>query len=437
MVILTGTGRAWWLRIWTRQGDIATPNSLHGHTYAISIHQTALSAASDPETAERKSDLALYLGIYIAISAATAIMGTLRYWWNYVISIKASRVLFAKILSTIIRMPLRWVDTVPVGRILNRFTADFNMIDTRLSTDIAMVFSGLLSLIGIFVAALFVSPLVILLAVVLCSAAVIIARMYVNAARSTKRLESASKSPVFETFNAALAGLSTIRGFQKTQIYFDRMCANLDRWNTTAIHIFLFGRWQALRISLISMVFEVTVSIFIVLSPNIDAALAGFTLSFALDFSTAILFAIRAYTALELDMNCTERVIEYSELKTETQEGETPPAAWPTSGNIDVNNLVVSYAEGLDPVLKDVSFSVRDNERIGVVGRTGAGKSSLTLALFRFLEPRSGNVTIDGIDISKVKLHSLRSRLAIIPQVSTMTPSPIGTAAGTFAELIN
>jgi ABC-type multidrug transport system fused ATPase/permease subunit len=108
--------------------------------------------------------------------------------------------------------------------------------------------------------------------------------------------------------------------------------------------------------------------------------------------------------------------IQYTELTTEDLGGKSPPAAWPTEGRIEVNDLVVGYAPDLPPVLKGLTFSVESNERIGVVGRTGAGKSSLTLALFRFLEARSGTIHIDGLDISKIKLHDLRSRLAIIPQ---------------------
>jgi ABC-type multidrug transport system fused ATPase/permease subunit len=115
-------------------------------------------------------------------------------------------------------------------------------------------------------------------------------------------------------------------------------------------------------------------------------------------------------------MNAAERVVEYSELPTESLSGENAPAGWPYEGRVEVNDLVASYAADLPPVLKGLTFKVNQNERIGVVGRTGAGKSSLTLALFRFLEARSGSIHVDGVDISKIKLHDLRSRLAIIPQ---------------------
>jgi ABC-type multidrug transport system fused ATPase/permease subunit len=122
-------------------------------------------------------------------------------------------------------------------------------------------------------------------------------------------------------------------------------------------------------------------------------------------------------------MNAAERIIEYTELPTESLGGKSPSAAWPTEGRIEVEDLVVGYAPDLPPVLKGLTFSVNRKERVGVVGRTGAGKSSLTLALFRFLEARTGSIYIDGVDISEIKLHDLRSRLAIIPQVSRLTTS--------------
>ena len=163
-------------------------------------------------------------------------------------------------------------------------------------------------------------------------------------------------------------------------------------------------------------VFATITAALIVSITSIDAPLAGFALSFALGLSEGIQWTLRQYANLELDMNATERIVEYSNIAIESQEGKDAPAAWPTEGELEVNDLVVGYAADLPPVLKGLTFNVSRNQRVGVVGRTGAGKSSLTLALFRFLEARSGSIHIDGVDISKIKLYDLRSRLAIIPQ---------------------
>ncbi|CAM1504527.1 Fc.00g021180.m01.CDS01 [Cosmosporella sp. VM-42] len=411
-------GRAWWLRVWTGPQETAATVSIHeehGYASAFSLQQP-LHTTSGLNVSQTQHDLTYYLWVYIAISVATGLVGTMRFFWSFTLAMKASRALFNKILFTVLRTPLRWLDTVPIGRILNRFTSDFNTIDSRITIDYSMLFANVLGLIGVCVAAVFASTLVIPLAAVLLFVALIIGKKYMDGARPLKRLESNSKSPVFEIFNAALAGLPTIRGYHKTQVYIDRMYHNLDKWDMISTYMWLLNRWMGFRMSLLGTVFTTVVGMVIILSPSMDAALAGFTLSFALEFSMNVLWTIRHYANMELNMNCAERVVEYTELKTESQDGEKPPAAWPTSGSMEVDNLVVSYADDLPPVLKGISFNVNDNERVGVVGRTGAGKSSLTLALFRFLEARSGSVRIDGLDISKIDLHSLRSRLAIIPQ---------------------
>ena len=163
-------------------------------------------------------------------------------------------------------------------------------------------------------------------------------------------------------------------------------------------------------------VFAILVAAVIVFS-GIEPSLAGFALSFALQYSSAVTWTARNYANVELSMNAVERVDEYSNIPIEDQNSSVKtPAAWPAEGRLEVSNLVAGYAPELPPVLKGLSFVVEKNQRIGVVGRTGAGKSSLTLALFRFLEAREGSIHIDGIDISMVSLYELRSRLAIIPQ---------------------
>jgi ABC-type multidrug transport system fused ATPase/permease subunit len=419
-------GRGWWVRIWTggqgKQQQRMTTNILqeHGQAYGFALQQSTFHAQPGPFVAEANDDLAFYLSIYVALSIGAGLIGTLRFFWSFVLSIKGSRVLFSKILHTVVRTPLRWLDTVPVGRILNRLTSDFDVIDQRLTMDLGMFFWHILSLGGVCVAATLVSPYILPLAAVLIAVAGAIGKKYLDGARPLKRLESTSKSPVFELFNATLSGISTLRGFQKTGVYVERMYLALDIWDSVSLYMWNVNRWLGVRMALVGTVFTTAIGIVVIVSPQVDAAMAGFTLSFALDFSVNMLLAIRNYSSLELNMNAAERVIEYCKLETEPQDGQEPPAAWPTSGRVDVDNLVVGYAKDLPPVLKGLSFSVKDNERVGVIGRTGAGKSSLTLALFRFLEARSGTVTIDGLDISKLDLHALRSRLAIIPQVSAM-----------------
>lgn len=392
----------------------------HGYLYAVGIQQTSIHSVSGP-TLEGSHGLGFYLGIYLALSVISSLIGTFKFYYIYVGSVQASRRLFAKLNFTVLRTPLRWLDTVPMGRILNRFTADFHVVDSQLANSVSFGANSFLSLMGILAASLFVSPYIILMACVLLVIALYYALIYLDGARPVKRLESTAKSPVFEQFGSALTGVATIRGFDKSQVYVDRMFRKIDDWSTATWHLWLFNRWMGWRMGLVGSFFSSIVAILILVTPSIDAALAGFAFSFALEFSNSVMWTIRLYAAIELNMNAAERIIEYTELPTESLGGKSPSAAWPTEGRIEVEDLVVGYAPDLPPVLKGLTFSVNRKERVGVVGRTGAGKSSLTLALFRFLEARTGSIYIDGVDISEIKLHDLRSRLAIIPQVSHQT----------------
>jgi ABC-type multidrug transport system fused ATPase/permease subunit len=281
---------------------------------------------------------------------------------------------------------------------------------------------------------IFVSPYIILLSLVLFAICIYIAALYLYGAREVKRLESTAKSPVFEQFGSALTGVATIRAFSKTETYISRMFRKIDDHSTTFWHTWTFNRWMGLRMSLIGGLFATFVAVATILLPGIDAALAGFALSFALDYSQVVIWTIRHYTNLELNMNAAERIVEYTNLVTESLDGADPPAHWPSEGRLEFHDLDVGYAPDLPSVLKGLTFSVDRNERIGVVGRTGAGKSSLTLAIFRFLEAREGSIHIDGLDISKIKLQALRSRLAIIPQDPVLFSGTVRTNLDAFDE---
>ncbi|KAI1155817.1 P-loop containing nucleoside triphosphate hydrolase protein [Nemania diffusa] len=414
-------GRSWWLRIWTgiyEDEKTQLPADTQTYAYQYTLQQTAMVHITGPASMPVNPDrgIGFYLGVYIALSVVASFLSTIRWYYIFTGSIRASRELFARLNFIILRAPLRWLDTVPVGRILNRFTADFHSVDTHLAYAVAFAANAFLNLLGVVVAGLFVSPVIIFLAFLLLSISIMFANQYLHAARSVKRMESITKSPVFEQFGSALTGVLTIRSFSKSQTYIERMYRRLDDWTVTTWHLWLFNRWMGWRMSVVGSFFASFVTFFILLSPDMDSALAGFALSFALEFSGYIMWTIRHYANAELEMNAAERIVEYTELPTEDLTGVRPPAAWPTEGRVEVNDLVVSYADDLPPVLKGLNFSVNRNERVGVIGRTGAGKSSLTLALFRFIEAQSGSILIDGLDISKIRLHDLRSRLAIIPQ---------------------
>ncbi|KAL4802515.1 P-loop containing nucleoside triphosphate hydrolase protein [Aspergillus unguis] len=399
MVLLVG--RSWWVSLWTSSTD---------------------------------HNLVFYLSVYIGISALACLIGTLRCLALAIAFIESSRQLFDDMLSTVLRAPLRWLDTIPLGRILNRFTSDIYLLDWRLGYDIGNVTYKALELAGIMVAGITVSPILLVLALALLILCTRLCKVYLAGVREIKRLESTAKSPVLEKFGSSLSGLATIRAFNKSSAYISEMHALLTRHAQASWYLWLFNRWLGFWMALAGALFSTLTAALVIYMPGVSAALAGFAMSFALQYNYAVSMGLRFYANVEIDMNATERVLEYANIETERQDGYTPPASWPLKGRIEVDDLSVAYASDLPPVLDGVSFTVENNQRVGVVGRTGAGKSSLTLALFRFLEAQKGRISIDGLDISHVKLHELRSRLAIIPQDPVLFSGTVRSNLDPFGE---
>ena len=277
-------------------------------------------------------------------------------------SLRASKKLFEDLTYAVLRAPLRWLDTTPVGRTLNRFTADFVAIDSRLANDVGFFLYHILELVGIIIAGLFVSPFMLIFALLLLLLCGWVTGWYLSGAREVKRLESNAKSPIFEQFGSALAGIGTIRAFDKTDVYMERMFANIDTHARAFWFLWLCQRWLALRSNAIGAMFSILVAAVIAFY-DIEASLAGFALSFALQYSRAVLWATRCYANCELNFNAVERVAEYASLPIENQSASVKvSAAWPTEGRLQVLNLVAGYAADLPPVLKGLSFAVEKNQ---------------------------------------------------------------------------
>lgn len=351
-------GRSWFIGIWTRS------YKTESHSFFVQLlpYNYSPVRGSDYNIQTSNDNLSFYLGIYIGLSIVICIFGTLRYFFVYMGSLRASKKLFEDLTYAVLRAPLRWLDTTPVGRTLNRFTADFAAIDSRLGNDIGFLLYHILELVGIIIAGLFVSPIMLLFSLILLLLCGWVTGWYLSGAREVKRLQSNAKSPIFEQFGSALAGIGTIRAFDKTDVYIERMFAKIDTHARAYWFLWLCQRWLALRSNAIGAAFSILVAAVIAFY-GIEASLAGFALSFALQYSSAILWTTRCYANCELNFNAVERVAEYANLPIENQSASVKvPAAWPTEGRLQVSNLVAGYAADLPPVLKGLSFSVERNQ---------------------------------------------------------------------------
>ncbi|KAJ4178007.1 hypothetical protein NW755_013494 [Fusarium falciforme] len=341
-----------------------------------------------------------------------------RYFVLLKVNLNASRYLFDRMLEAVISVPLPWFDTVPIGRIINRFTADFQSIDSNLGKNLGSATSGVLQIFGIVLAATLALPVMFLPALALLAVSVAVCYRYLKAAREIKRLEAVARSPVLDLLLSVSEGLATIRGFGRVACYVDKMHQAVDRRTRALWHLSLFNAWLSFRLNMIGATFATLAALLIVRARNLDASVAGFALSFVLQFTAATDFALRRYASLELDMNALERVLEFTHVETEaeTETGGIVPATWPTQGLVQVCNITARYKPTGPDVLRNVSLTLQPGQRVGIVGRTGAGKSSLILALFRLLHLSAGSILVDGVDISTIHPRILRSRLAIVPQ---------------------
>ena len=250
-----------------------------------------------------------------------------------------------------------------------------------------------------------------------------IQRYYLRSSRELKRLDSVSRSPIYAHFQETLGGISTIRAYRQ-QNRFElenewRVDANLRAYFPSISA----NRWLAVRLEFIGAIVILAAAGFSIISVTNgngpSAGMVGLAMSYALQITTSLNWIVRQSVEVETNIVSVERVLEYARLPSEAPEiihRNRPPVSWPSRGEVEFRNYSTRYREGLDLVLKNINLDIKSHEKIGVVGRTGAGKSSLTLALFRIIEPDTGGINIDNVSSSSVGLLDLRRRLAIIPQ---------------------
>ena len=244
-----------------------------------------------------------------------------------------------------------------------------------------------------------------------------VSRGYIKARTTIKRAVAIPTADILEHFTTSVTGLPTIRAFGAVDNAIEQMHTHLDRLSTANRYFWIFNRWLGLQMSFAGILFSTGTGIILLSAKStVDTPLVGFALTFSMGFSRAIFQAVNNFAILESHMDATSSIIRYAELSTEDQGGDFAPENWPSKGEISIKNLDVTYSANLPLVLKNISFTIEAGKRLGVVGRTGAGKTSLTLTLLRLLEPQHGCIHIDGTDISTIKLKDLRSRIGFIPQ---------------------
>ncbi|KAI7849482.1 P-loop containing nucleoside triphosphate hydrolase protein, partial [Circinella umbellata] len=419
----------WWVKIWTQAANPTTVNTITTQTHqSFSSMSFYIPSSTDDnihafDNESNTRGVKFYLSVYVLITSLNVIVGTLRFLFIYLGGLQASRNFYEHLLHRVFRAPLRFFDTTPVGRILNRFSKDFETIDSSIPNDVMNFSITLLVIISIIIVVSAVVPIFLLPMLLIVVISIAAGTMFVYTSRELNRMVSVSRSPLFSHFSETIVGVSTIRAFGASRRFMQEMLKRVDTNARPYYFEWVMSRWISTKVHAIGAAVNVAVGMAVLLSlDRLDASAAGFCLSFVLTFSDYMFWGIRRYTALEMSFNAVERVVEFMEMDQEAPAitDVRPPPSWPSEGRIDVTDLEVRYAADLDPVLKGLTFSVKPREKIGVVGRTGSGKSTLALSFFRFVEATRGNIVIDDIDIKCIGTEDLRGNLTIIPQDPTL-----------------
>ncbi|KAH3666650.1 hypothetical protein WICMUC_005554 [Wickerhamomyces mucosus] len=362
-----------------------------------------------------------YIAIYVTTNVVSAILYIFQCGLVGYITVEASRDLTIRSIFNILHVPMKFLDTTPIGRVLNRFSKDINSLDNEIGELLQLFIYLMGSSIGVIVLAIVYVPYFAAALPVIFTISFFMVSFYQASSREVKRLEAINRSFILNNFNEVLTGLSTIKLFGSQERFIAKNDLYADKLNEVYFVVIANQRWISVNLTLTASLLSFILSMLTVSRQfNISAAAAGLLTTYMINFTEILTNLLTNYSELENQMNSVERIMHYA-YKLEQEPSyrileRQPDVTWPHEGDITFENASFRYRDGLPLILKNFSCNIKGGEKIGICGRTGAGKSSLLSALYRLGELSEGKIIIDGIDISKIGLYDLRSKLTIIPQ---------------------
>lgn len=375
------------------------------------------------ESSERV-DVFYYLAVYGILGLIYMLITVSREGVIFYGSLVASKRIHRKLMESVTHAKFRFFDSTPLGQIMNRFSKDVEAIDQEIAPVAVGVVHCMASIITTVILISVITPRFLIAGVFISILYFMIGAFYINSSRDLKRLESVQRSPLYQQFGETLSGMTTIRAYGDERRFIRENMHKVNTHSRPFIYLWGANRWLAFRVDVTGALVSFFTGAFVILSVGkLDAGAAGLAMTYAVTFTENVLWFVRLYSMNEQNMNAVERVKEYFEVEQEAPyqiEDKKPSPDWPSQGAVEFKDYSTRYRSDFDMVLKNLSFKILPGEKVGVVGRTGAGKSSLALALFRALEAETGSIVIDDVDVSVIGLQDLRENIVMVPQDPTL-----------------
>ena len=367
-----------------------------------------------------KSD-GFYIAFYVLFNILWVILLTTQFILLITMTTNSSKNLNMMAVKKIMHVPMSFLDTTPMGRILNRFTKDTDALDNEISENLRLFTVSFAKLIGMVILFLVYLPWIALALPVIGILFLLVCNYYQASCREVKRLEAVQRSFVFDNLSESLSGMTTIKTLKSEERFINRGNQRLNTLNEASFLLNAHLRWLAIQLDLVTLVLVLAIALLCVNGVfKLSPATVGLLLTYSLQATGEMSNFFRLFTQVENEFNSAERICHYAlKLPQEAayeHENNAPHREWPQNGEIEFENVSMAYRPGLPMVIRDLSFKVKSSEKIGICGRTGAGKSSIITALYRLSELDQGRIIIDGVDIANIGLRDLRSKLSIIPQ---------------------
>ncbi|XP_026971075.1 ATP-binding cassette sub-family C member 8 isoform X5 [Sagmatias obliquidens] len=398
----------YWLAKWTDSALILSPMS----------RNCSLSQAQ--ECSLDQTVYAMVFTVLCSLGIVLCLVTSITVEWT---GLKVAKRLHCSLLNRIILAPMRFFETTPLGSILNRFSSDCNTIDQHIPSTLECLSRSTLLCVSALAVISYVTPVFLVALLPLAVVCYFIQKYFRVASRDLQQLDDTTQLPLLSHFAETVEGLTTIRAFRYEARFQQKLLEYTDSNNIASLFLTAANRWLEVRMEYIGacvVLIAAVTSISNSLHRELSAGLVGLGLTYALMVSNYLNWMVRNLADMELQLGAVKRIHGLLNTEAERYEGLLAPSLipknWPDQGKIQIQNLSVRYDSSLKPVLKHVNALISPGQKIGICGRTGSGKSSFSLAFFRMVDMFEGRIIIDGIDIAKLPLHTLRSRLSIILQ---------------------